>query len=195
VSVIFEKKLLDTQLKRYLDTQKYISYPGTMSLLKRILDFTTTILFFCGFVYLIALFLHWSKVAPIPPMDSKQIFGYMSLTHVISIPIFWFGMRKQYGSFYMLFLVVNTVWIVLVCIGFGLIYGGALGQESQEVFKSSSLHNAFIYSYFSMALVAEIAVFIVACKLQRSLKVIQESDSDASKVATTTTTQKLLPQK
>ena len=69
----------------------------------------------------------------------------------------------------MLFMLLNTVWIVLTAVALGLIFSGVLGETTRVNWKHSSLHQSFFYSYLAIALTAETAVLIITCKLQRTI--------------------------
>ena len=169
---------------------------------KRVLDYCLPILFFCGVVYLVMMVLSWTAVIPVDVKDSKIILGYISLIHVLVIPVFQFGMRRQYTSFYLLFLIINTLWVSLVAVALGLIYGGVLGSESMTTFRQSSIHVSFFYCYLTVSVVSLVAVFILTWKTQRSfiyksfatspIEALTERSSHA-KTATTTTKNIVIP--
>jgi len=117
------------------------------------------------------MMLIWVDYVAMDTKDSKILLSYICILHILAVPVLFFGMTRQFASFYILFLTLNTVWIILSAITIGLVYGGSLGEESRVSLTNSTLHQSLFCSYFVVGIILELAVLIILWRIHWNVPV------------------------
>jgi len=176
----------------------------TMKVPRSFLVFFYPILLFCGIVYLVTMSLSWTGFFELESKDTRMLLGYISIAHVAGIPILMIGIKRKYASYYLFFLIINTVWIILSVVALGLVYGGILGEEARINFKYSGLHQTLYYAYLTVGVIVELIVLVIVCGLQKTIRLVSSGGTEPvvipmtpgkGQVVTTTTKRTLVPGK
>lgn len=83
----------------------------TMASLMGAIRYVYPFLGYCSLIYLVIVVLNWFKVYSLTIRDPILIFGYISFLHVLSVPLLWWALGSR-TQFYLVFIIMNTVWLL-----------------------------------------------------------------------------------
>lgn len=72
-------------------------------------------------VYLMVILGDWFTIYYKDPSNPVLLFAYISMIHLISLPLLWFSLKGRSSCFWP-FIFVNACWLIMVMIGVALVY-------------------------------------------------------------------------
>ena len=135
-------------------------------------------------IFLLVTFLNLIDLYDLPAHDPQVVFGYISVIHLIALPIFYFHFVKKSR---IIFLFLNLLWIILMATA-ALVYSlkkPNSGDTSVNEWKKNPLSHVLLTVYLTCGILLEVFTFIA-----HNRKIHSRHVSSTTSTITTTSPQR-----